>query len=162
MLFIAFLHNATMNHNQKISIAIALGLVYVVWGSTYLAIHYAVSIVAAICDGMRPFCQRAGIFLLRMAASERRAEPDAPSVESIVSHRSAVVGRRQRFCGVGATDGSVGTDVHFGVGDSIVDGRVRIFLTARAAARMADVARIVAWICRTDLAARCLACDRFF
>ncbi len=39
---VAFLHNAVMNHNQKISIAIALGLVYIVWGSTYLAIHYAV------------------------------------------------------------------------------------------------------------------------
>src|ERR1700744_555372 len=67
-------------------IALALAVVYLVWGSTYLCVHVALgSFPPLLMSGLRTFCAGIGLFIFAI-----RRRPSLPSLEQV--RNAALVG----------------------------------------------------------------------
>ncbi|HEX6140213.1 MAG TPA: EamA family transporter [Candidatus Limnocylindria bacterium] len=82
-------------HPSTLSVAIALGIVYVVWGSTYLAIAYVVETLPPFLAAGARFLVAGGLLLAYLVAQDRwrRRRRNAPRLERprLVEWRTALI-----------------------------------------------------------------------
>lgn len=92
-------HNATMPHqtgqSSTLRVALALGAVYIVWGSTYFAIAYVVETLPPFLAGSIRFLAAGALLLAFLLARHRwrvaRGQPSAVSRPSLVEWRTAAI-----------------------------------------------------------------------
>ena len=81
--------------SSTMSVALALGTVYIVWGSTYLAIAYVVETLPPIMAGGIRFTVAGSLllaFILAQAWWRRRRTPDvAPRPARLIEWRTAAI-----------------------------------------------------------------------
>ncbi len=85
---------------SMLHVAIALGAVYFIWGSTYLAIRFAIETIPPFLMASCRYLT-AGTLALRLVPTARDAAADAPPLAFGADPRRLSAARRQRWRGVG-------------------------------------------------------------
>jgi drug/metabolite transporter (DMT)-like permease len=97
---VRLLHNAAVTQASPrpstLSVAVALGTVYIVWGSTYLAIAYVVETLPPLLSAAARFLTAGGLLVAFLVAQDRwrrRRDPSAPRLTwpRAVEWRSAFI-----------------------------------------------------------------------